>query len=130
MHRLSSLTFVALFAFALPALAQKRTATPAEQLKVAPGFKVELLKSATDREGSWVSMAVDAKGRLYISPQQAAPEGGLMRVTLNDKGQVAKTEWPKVKVSGAMGMLWAFDSLYFSGDGPEGRGIYRLRDTN
>src|SRR4051794_8418967 len=75
-------------------------------------------------------MVVDAKGRLYISPQQAAPEGGLMRVTLNDKGQVAKTEWPKVKVSGAMGMLWAFDSLYFSGDGPDGRGIYRLRDTN
>src|SRR4051794_24628575 len=62
---------------------EKRSATPAEQLKVAAGFKVELLKSATDREGSWVSMAVDAKGRLYISPQQPAPEGGLMRVTLD-----------------------------------------------
>src|SRR4051812_14171463 len=129
---LTRVVLVAALAFAaIPAAAQeKRTATPADQLKVAAGFKVELIKSGTDREGSWVSMAVDAKGRLYISPQQAAPEGGLMRVTLDERGQVAKTEWPRVKVSGAMGMLWAFDSLYFSGDGPQGRGIYRLRDTN
>ena len=96
MHRLSSsLAFIALIALTIPTLAQeKRAATPAEQLKVAPGFRVELLKSATEREGSWVSMAVDAQGRLYISPQQAAPDGGLMRITLDAKGQVAKTEWP------------------------------------
>ncbi len=29
-----------------------------------------------------------------------------------------------------MGMLWAFDSLYVSGNGPEGRGIYRCKDTD
>ena len=104
--------------------------TPAAELKVAPGFKVELLKSATDREGSWVSMAVDAKGRLYISPQAKAPDGGIMRLTLDGGGQVAKTEWLKLDVGAAMGMLWAFDSLYVSGQGPDGPGIYRLRDTN
>jgi len=27
-------------------------------------------------------------------------------------------------------MLWAFDSLYVSGQGPDGQGIYRLRDTD
>lgn len=106
------------------------SATPAAELKVAPGFKVELLKTATDREGSWVSMAVDTKGRLYISPQAKAPDGGIMRITLDAAGQVAKTEWLKLDVGAAMGMLWAFDSLYVSGQGPDGQGIYRLRDTN
>jgi putative heme-binding domain-containing protein len=105
-------------------------ATPAEELKVAAGFKVELLKSATQEEGSWVSMAIDDKGRLYISPQAKAADGGIMRVTLDAEGHVAKTDWIDLKITGAMGMLWAFDSLYVSGIGPEGQGLYRLRDTN
>src|SRR5687767_613640 len=117
-------------AAAAEAPAPARAATPAEELTVPPGFQVELLHSATDREGSWVSMAVDDKGRLYISPQQFAPDGGVMRVTLDKKGKVAKTDWLAPKVGGAMGMLWAFDSLYVSGDGPDGRAIYRLRDTD
>jgi putative heme-binding domain-containing protein len=105
-------------------------ATPAEELKVAAGFKVELLKSATQEEGSWVSMAIDDKGRLYISPQTRAADGGIMRVTLDAEGHVAKTDWIDLKISAAMGMLWAFDSLYVSGIGPEGQGLYRLRDTD
>ena len=93
-------------------------ATPAEQLTVLPGFKVELLKSATEREGSWVSMAIDDKGRLYISPQGAIPEsgfekddkwGGLLRVTLSAQSTIAKWERVSVPVGDAMGMLWAFD---------------------
>jgi putative heme-binding domain-containing protein len=104
-------------------------ATPAEELKVAAGFKVELLKSAAQEEGSWVSMAIDDKGRLYISPQAKAADGGIMRVTLDAQGHVEKTDWINLKITGAMGMLWAFDSLYVSGIGPEGQGLYRLRDT-
>ena len=121
-----------LSAFILPAInAFSQTAsTPASELTVAPGFKVELLKSASAREGSWVSMAVDRKGRLYISPQAKAPDGGIMRVTLDAAGQVAKTDWLKPDVGAAMGMLWAFDSLYVSGQGPDGQGLYRLRDTD
>lgn len=114
-------------------------ATPADQLKVPPGFKVELLRSAGAGEGSWSAMAIDDKGRLYISPQGAVPGsgfekgsgwGGLWRVTLDGKGQI--TAWDKVPVpvGDSMGMLWAFNSLYVSGQGPEGRGIYRLKDTN
>jgi putative heme-binding domain-containing protein len=105
-------------------------ATAAETLKVLPGFKVELLKSAGAREGSWVSMAIDAKGRLYVSPQGKAPDGDLLRLTLDAAGQVAKTDWINLKVGAAMGMLWAFDSLYVSGEGPDGQGIYRLRDSD
>jgi len=111
-------------------------ATAPDQLTVAPGFKVELLRSASKEEGSWVSMAVDPQGRLYISCQGKPPGsgfkkddpwGGLYRVTLDSRGQVAQWEQVPVPVGDAMGMLWAFDSLYVSGDGPEGRGIYRLK---
>lgn len=114
-------------------------ATPADQVTVPPGFKVELLRSAGKEEGSWVSIAIDDKGRLYISPQGAPPEagfkkenrwGGLWRVTLDGQGRVAQWEKVPVPVGNAMGMLWAFHSLYASGQGPEGRGIYRLKDTD
>jgi putative heme-binding domain-containing protein len=127
----------ALLCFTVTAFAGE--ATPADQLKVPPGFKVELLRSARDGEGSWSSMAIDKKGRLYISPQGAVPGsgfskdntwGGLWRVTLDDKGQIAAWDKVPVPVGDSMGMLWAFDSLYVSGQGPEGRGIYRLKDTN
>ncbi len=145
MPRLSLLTFlVVLFAFTLPAAAQQSTppaaaaapakpvskSTPPDQIKVPAGFKVELLHSATEAEGSWISMAVDDKGRLYISPQSMTPQGGILRVTLDDAGRVAKKEWLAPKVGVAMGMLWAFDSLYVNGQGPDGQAIYRLRDTN
>lgn len=138
-----SALFAPLF-FATLALGQKPAdkpgaATPAEELTVAPGFKVELLKSASKEEGSWISMAIDGKGRLYISCQ-GKPEGsgfkktdtwgGLYRVTLDAKGQIASWEKINVPVGDSMGMLWAFDSLYVSGDGPEGRGIYRLKDSD
>lgn len=129
-----------LFGFVYVALAAAnfalaQSATPADQLNVPPGFKVELLKSAAKHEGSWISMAIDDKGRLYISPQGAIPEsgfsreskwGGIWRVTLDDKGQIAQWEKVPVPIGDSMGMLWAFDSLYVSGNGPEGRGIYRL----
>jgi putative heme-binding domain-containing protein len=127
----------ALLCFTVTAFAGE--ATPADQLKVPPGFKVELLRSAGAGEGSWSSMAIDKKGRLYISPQGAVPGsgfskdntwGGLWRVTLDDKGQIAAWDKVPVPVGDSMGMLWAFDSLYVSGQGPEGRGIYRLKDTN
>lgn len=113
--------------------------TPPAEITVAPGFKIELLKSATKAEGSWVCMAIDGKGRLYISPQ-GKPEGagfknddawgGLFRATLDGQGHIAQWEKVSLPVGDAMGMLWAFDSLYVSGDGPEGRAIYRLKDSN
>ena len=110
--------------------AQPASATPAAEITVPRGFKVELLRSATSREGSWVAMTIDDRGRLYISPQGKAPDGGIMRVTLTGQGQVEKVDWLKPSVTAAMGMLWAFDSLYVSGQGPDGQAIYRLRDTD
>ena len=80
----------------------RAASTPASDITVATGFKVELLKSASEREGSWVSMAVDEKGRLYISPQGKAPDGGIMRLTLDAAGQIAKTDWLKPDIGAAM----------------------------
>jgi putative heme-binding domain-containing protein len=103
-------------------------ATAADKLTVLPGFKVELLRSAERGEGSWVCMAVDPKGRLIISPQEGT--GNMLRVTLGKTGQIEKLEKIDVPVGGAMGLLYAFDSLYVSGNGPDKLGLYRIRDTD
>lgn len=102
-------------------------ATAASTIKALPGFKVDLIKSS-ENEGSWVAMAIDPKGRLIISPQEG--KGNLLRLTLSATGSVESSEVIDVPVGGAMGLLYAFDSLYVSGSGPNGLGLYRLRDTN
>ncbi len=106
-------------------------ATPVESLKVARGFKVELLYAVPKgQEGSWVSMCLDPKGRLIVSDQY----GKLYRLTLPPLGV---TEAPKIEtidlaVGSAQGLLYAFDSLYVmvAEEKYQGRGLYRLRDTN
>ncbi len=107
------------------------SATPVDSLKVAKGFKVELLYSVPkDQEGSWVSMCVDPKGRLIVCDQY----GGLFRVTpppIGDAGKPVKIEKIPVNLGDAQGLLWAFDSLYVmvnSNRMPSG--LYRVRDTN
>ncbi len=102
-------------------------ATPAESLTVAKDFKVELLRSAQPEEGSWVSMTVDNKGRLIVSPQGGEP---MERLTLDDSGHIAKVETIDLPVTGAMGLLYAYDALYVNGRGAEGYHFYRLTDTN
>ena len=103
-------------------------ATPAENLTVVPGFKVELLHSATPEEGSWICMTVDHKGRLIISPQK--DDQPLLRITLTSAGRVAKIEPIPAPVRQAMGLCYAHDSLYVNGHGPDGTGLYRLMDKN
>jgi putative heme-binding domain-containing protein len=103
-------------------------ATAADKLTVLPGFKVELLRSAERGEGSWVCMATDPKGRLIVSPQDGT--GNMLRITLNKAGQIEKMEKIDVPVGAAMGLLYAFDSLYVGGNGPEKLGLYRIKDTD
>jgi putative heme-binding domain-containing protein len=111
-----------------PGAARRPTeATPAESLKVADGFKVELLRSSQSGEGSWVAMTVDPKGRLIVSPQDKEP---MLRFTIGKDGKIAKMETIELPVRSAMGLLHAFDSLYVNGMGPDGYHLYRLRDTN
>ena len=103
-------------------------ATPADSLAVLPGFKAELLKSADATEGSWICMTVDAQGRFIISPEK--DEVPLLRVTVGHDGKVTGTERLISPVRSAMGLLWAHNSLYVNGRGPQGVGLYRLIDAN
>jgi len=113
-------------------------ATPAERVKMAKDFKIELLYAVPRAtEGSWVSMCVDPQGRLIASDQGGA---GLFRVTpapLDGKPADTKVEKLPANISGAQGLLWAFDSLYVmvngagSGKGKGGpvrpSGLYRVK---
>jgi putative heme-binding domain-containing protein len=103
-------------------------ATAAESLTVMPGFKVELLRSAEAGEGSWICMTVDPKGRLIISPE--AETLPLLRVTLAGDGQVKTVEKLLAPMHHAMGLLYAHNSLYVNGHGPNGTGLYRLIDAD
>jgi putative heme-binding domain-containing protein len=104
----------------------KREATPADALAVPAGFKIELLHTADPAtEGSWICMCKDNKGRLIISGQQNQPT---LRVTIKD-GKVAGIEKLALPITGSMGLLYAHDSLYVNGIGPQGFGLYRCKDT-
>lgn len=100
----------------------------ADQITVPEGFHVELIHTVPKpRQGSWVSLTVDEQGRLYASDQGDA---GLFRITVEDKDDGGKPEVTvekmPVKVSGAQGMTWHRDALYFNrGSSP----LYRLTDS-
>ncbi len=106
-------------------------ATKPETLKVAKDFRVELLHSVPkDKQGSWVNMCVDPKGRLIVSDQY----GGLFRITppaIGRKAEDTKIEKIPAPIGEAQGLLWAFNSLYVvvnRGDRYQS-GLYRVRDT-
>ena len=106
-----------------------------DKFNVLPGFQVERLFTVPkDKLGSWVCLAVDHKGRILASDQGNI---GICRITppaIGSSGET-KVELLDIKidgkqVSGAQGMLWAFDSLYICCNGGPGSGLYRARDTN
>ena len=106
------------------ALNTDKSADPSAFL-VAPGFQIELLRSAQKDEGSWVSLAVDPKGRLVIAKE----DRGLLRMTLAEDGRkITKIETIEDTLQECRGLLFAFDSLYVNAN--NSKGFYRLRDTN
>jgi putative heme-binding domain-containing protein len=107
-------------------------AEPAARIKAPPGFRVELVYAVPqDKQGSWVSMTIDPKGRLIVSDQY----GKLYRVTPPALGQPFEetlVEPIDVEMGEAQGLAWAFDSLYVvvnKGQKYE-NGLYRVRDLN
>lgn len=111
-------------------------ATPAERIKVAKDFKVELIYTVPrDKQGSWVSLCLAPQGRLIVSDQGGA---GLFEITPPRLGGPATDTQVKAipaKISGAQGLLWAFDSLYVVTNGGGGKkggggrpnGLYRVK---
>ncbi len=111
--------------------AEGTRATPAETLKLAKGFKAELLYSVPKEvQGSWVNMCVDPKGRLIVSDQY----GPLYRITppaIGGKTEDTKVEKLDLPLGGSHGLLWAFDSLYVMVNerGPQ-CGLWRVRSKD
>lgn len=98
--------------------------------ELLPGFQVEQIFTVPrETLGSWVALTVDHKGRLIASDQG---DKGLCRITPAPVGsdQPTKVERLDVKITGAHGLLYAFDSLYLSVNGGPGSGLYRARDTD
>jgi putative heme-binding domain-containing protein len=94
-----------------PKSTKPAAATDPATLKVAKGFKVELLYSVPkEKEGSWVNLCVDPKGRLITSDQG----GPLYRITPPPLGSGEGTKVEKIPadIGDAQGLLWAFDALY------------------
>src|SRR5690606_18122013 len=121
-----------------------------EKITVAPDFVVEHLYTPSEnKEGSWVAMTFDDKGRMIVSDQF----GSLYRLDIPELGTDTLTakprrlafpgdEWKddttqtKVGMGYAQGLLWAFNSLYVMvnhrGDTTmeTSSGLYRLKDTD
>lgn len=110
---------------------------PDTQIALLAGFDAELLYAVPAEQGSWVAMAFDPKGRLIVSDQDSQ---GVFRVTLPKAGDTETRvaveslkgfpyepiAWGKRTVGGALGFLYAFDSLFMSSM----KGFYRIRDTD
>lgn len=96
-------------------------------ISVPPGFAIDMVHRVTKEEGSWVALTTDPEGRIYASDQAGA---GLYRLTLRDGDEplVERVEAGAAKdLSGAQGLLWAFDSLWFHRNG---RHLYRVTDSD
>ena len=107
------------------------TGTAASNLKVPKDFRVDVLYTVPkDKQGSWVAMCMDPKGRLIVSDQY----GKLYRLTLPPLNVSAEPQIESIdlEIGSAQGLLYAFDSLYVmvNDEKYQGRGLYRLRDTN
>lgn len=100
-------------------------------LQVPPGFVVEVVHEVPASQGSWVSLAVDARGRLLASDQS----GGLFRITPGPPGAdpaASVVEAIDLPVGAAQGLLCVGDDLYCvtAGGRADGPGLYRVRDLD
>ena len=103
---------------------ETRRATAARHVTAIPGFKVDLLRTATKAEGSWVSLEFDGQGRLLIGREGP----GILRLTL-PRRRLGRTHVEVVnnELNECRGLLWAHGSLYANAN--NSKGLYRLRDT-
>ncbi|RFS18922.1 heme-binding protein [Chitinophaga silvatica] len=126
--------------------AEQATGNPKiDKLKLPDNFKAERLYSPGDnKQGSWVSMTFDDKGRMIVSDQY----GYLYRLHLPAVGEDSSklkieqlnigkdTSAQKVSMGYAHGLLYAFNSLYVMvNHNSDSRfektsGLYRLQDTD
>ncbi|MGN7720520.1 c-type cytochrome [Chitinophaga sp. 22620] len=124
---------------------RKLTGNPKiDKLKLPDNFNADHLYSPGDnKQGSWVSMTFDPKGRMIVSDQY----GYLYRLTLPAVGdtttkiqieqmKIGTDTSSKVTMGYAQGLLYAFNSLYVMVNHnkdekfDKGSGLYRLQDKD
>jgi putative heme-binding domain-containing protein len=101
-------------------LARAQVTMP-DAIHVAPGFKIDLVYTAKPGQGSWASMTLDPKGRLLIGSQDIS---NIIRFTVTDGKLVETKTLPGNSVADVQGLLVLDHSLYLSGNGPGGFGLY------
>ena len=99
------------------------TATDPATITVPAGYKIELLRSATLEEDSWVAMAFDPQGRLTIAREKK----GLLRMTLG-AAAVEKVEVINDTLLECRGLLYAAGALYANANNSQL--FCLLRDTD
>lgn len=112
-----------------------------DKIQVKDGFKIEHLHAISEsKQGSWVAMAFDTKGRLITSDQF----GGLYRLevapigaqNLSPKIEKLTLEGSEINIGTAQGLLYAHNALYLmvnnhpNKENPQKSGLYKLEDTN
>ena len=151
----SRLATILLSLFAVSSvLHAQRAATPPERIRIADGFKIDLLYSVPmEKQGSWVAMCMDDKQRLIVSDQY----GGIYRFPIPKPGEKSDpasieqityaperpgagtpTEAQKKlpQIGHAQGLCYAFDSLYVVVNsrsrihGHNWAGVFRLLDED
>jgi len=107
----------------------KKRRLDSTEFTVAPGFHVEQVFDVPTSMGSWVSLTEDDRGNLIASDQDDA---GLFLITPGKLGTQAPAQVKKlpVELSGAHGLVWAFDSLYAMVNSKSAPGLHRLTDTD
>lgn len=89
---------------------------------VAPGFRIERVRSAAPGEDSWIALVFDPQGRAIISQEQQ----GLLRMTLTKDGSaVERVERINDDLKEIRGMVFLGYDLFINAN--NSKGLYRLR---
>lgn len=109
--------------------ADQETQMGQQEIETLPGFEAQMLYEVPlESQGSWVSLGLDGDGNLIASDQA---DKGTYRIKVSgdiDNPEV-EVERLLMPLSGAQGILWAFDHLYANVQSDIGGGLYRLRDS-
>ena len=98
-----------------------------DRFEPRPGFRVDVV---ADSVGSVVGIALDPEGRVYVASEGRSitrlsdpdPASGVV-------GSFRKVETYTDKIANAQGMFRDGDTLFVTGDGPQGTGLYRVPEA-
>ncbi len=102
-----------------------RRTVGAKRPQVPDGFELDVIHTAGENDGSWVSLEIDPRGRYVMGEERK----GILRLTPGD-GLDTKPKLERINnnLQAVHGLLFAHESLYAMAN--SSKGFFRLRDTN